>query len=98
MEKKYKKIPFIAPNGYFSSIKNDALTKVKHRQELELKQRNKIVISITSVAASLVIVLTSLVLYQQFSKTYNNSMTNDEIAEYLIEYGVSLEEITSEVY
>lgn len=103
LDEKLRNIPFDVPEGYFSAMEAKALDAVKKNAAIQTKRRHRLLVSTISAAAgvaaaivAVAIIFTNSATYSgndYYADNYDSSLSVDEIAEYLIESGVSLEEM-----
>ncbi len=95
--------PFTVPEGYFETMKERA----SHVPDVQLRQESKllrILVPVLSVAASVAVVLSGMLLFESrrtvqeprlCSANAGAALSSDEIIEYLIYTGTSVEDINA---
>lgn len=96
-----KKIPFKVPAGYFETM-NERVNIAIRTEMSEHRRKNKITIAVLASAACLATIIATTTLLTDratpdgssyYAADMTSSVSQDEIVEYLIEAGVSLEEL-----
>ncbi len=96
--------PFIVPEGYFEAMRERA-SRVPEIQESRERRIRRIMIPVLSAAASLVLILSGMLLFDGrrampehnlYSDNVAAVLSNDEIIEYLIYTGASVEDINAD--
>lgn len=100
---KLKDNPFVVPDGYFETMRERAL-RVPEIQETRSRKIRRILVPVFSVAASIALVFFGMLLFDGrrtasehdlYSDNAATALSNDEIIEYLIYTGASVEDINS---
>lgn len=100
---KLKDNPFVVPDGYFEAMRERAL-RVPEIQEIRSRKIRRILVPVFSVAASIALVFFGMLLFDGrrtasehylYSDNATTSLSSDEIIEYLIYTGASVEDINS---
>ncbi len=95
--------PFTVPEGYFEAMRERA-SRVPEIQESRERRIRRIMIPVLSAAASLVLILSGMLLFDGrrampehnlYSDNVAAVLSNDEIIEYLIYTGASVEDINA---
>lgn len=97
-----RKIPFSVPAGYFETM-NEKVDSTIRKEMAAHRRKNKITVAVLASAACLatIIAITTLLFNMATGNGSSNyyaadetgTISQDEIVEYLIESGVSLEEL-----
>lgn len=100
---KLKDNPFVVPDGYFEAMRERALL-VPEIQETRSRKIRRILVPVFSVAASIALVFFGMLLFDGrrtasehylYSDNAATPLSSDEIIEYLIYTGASVEDINS---
>lgn len=95
--------PFVVPEGYFEAMRERA-SHVPEIQETRDRKIRRILVPVLSAAASLALVLSGMLLFdgrraapehRLYSDNVAAALSSDEIIEYLIYTGASVEDINS---
>ena len=94
--------PFVVPEGYFEAMRERA-SRLPEIQEAHGRKIRRILVPVLSAAASLALVLSGMLLFDgrraaPEHRLYSDSvaaLSSDEIIEYLIYTGASVEDINS---
>ena len=95
--------PFVVPEGYFEAMKERA-SRVPEIQETRDRKIRRIMIPVLSAAASLALILSGMLLFDGrlaapehnlYSDNVATALSSDEIIEYLIYTGASVEDINA---
>ena len=95
--------PFVVPDGYFEAMRERA-SRVPEIQETRNKKIHRILVPVFSVAASIALVFFGMLLFDGrrtasehylYSDNAATSLSSDEIIEYLIYTGASVEDINA---
>ena len=98
------KSPFVVPEGYFEAMRERASRLPDVLAERERRLR-RILIPVLSTAASVAIVVMGVLVYggrtaapSLYSENVGDSMTCDEIIDYLVYTGASVEDVNAAGY
>ena len=95
--------PFVVPEGYFEAMRARA-SRVPEIQDVRKRKIRRILVPVLSAAASLALVLSGMLLFdgrraaperRLYSDNVAAVLSSDEIVEYLIYTGASVEDINS---
>ena len=93
--------PFVVPEGYFEAMRERA-SHVPEIQEVHSRKVRRILVPVLSAAASLALILSGMLLFdgrraapehRLYSDNVATVLSSDEIIEYLIYTGASVEDI-----
>lgn len=93
--------PFVVPEGYFEAMRERA-SRVPEIQEVHSRKVRRILVPVLSAAASIALILSGMLLFDGrmaapehtlYSDNVATAMSSDEIIEYLIYTGTSVEDV-----